>query len=569
MTAHTIKKLAFTVIPGTLFLGVCVPSANALNITRQGSYETGLEVGAEIASYDPTSQRLFITNAATNQIDIVSISNLNNPSLVSSINLNTFGGGVNSVAVKNGIVAVAIQGNAITDSGTVAFFDTAGNSLNTVTVGALPDALTFTPDGSKVLVANEGEPNEDYTIDPEGSISVIDLSGGVANLNQTNVSTANFNAFDGQEDTLRANGVRIFGLDIDHPNDPTKKASASRDFEPEYIAVSPDGDTAFVTLQENNAFAVVDIATAMVTDVLPLGFKDHSLPGNGLDASDRDGEINIQNLPVFGMYQPDTIASYKVGEETYYVTANEGDARVRPTDDDVLPEPNDEEGDVFNEEDRAKDLTLDPTAFPDAATLQTDEVLGRLNVTNTLGDTDGDGDFDELYAFGSRSFSIWNSEGELVFDSGDDFEQFTAALFPNIFNANRTGGFESRSDNKGPEPEGVTVGMIGDRFYAFIGLERIGGFMTYDVTDPLNPLFIKYVNDTALGDLSPEGLLFIPAEDSPNGDSLLVLTNEESGNTSIYSVTTPEPGSILGLMMLGIVGTLKVKFSGKNSKVKS
>ncbi|MGK7884394.1 MAG: alkaline phosphatase, partial [Crocosphaera sp.] len=228
MTAHTIKKLAFTVIPASLFLGVCVPSANALNITRQGSYETGLEVGAEIASYDPTSQRLFITNAATNQIDIVSISNLNNPSLVSSINLNTFGGGVNSVAVKNGIVAVAIQGNAITDSGTVAFFDTAGNTLNTVTVGALPDALTFTPDGSKVLVANEGEPNEDYTIDPEGSISVIDLSGGVANLNQTNVSTANFNAFDGQEDTLRANGVRIFGLDIDHPNDPTKKASASR-----------------------------------------------------------------------------------------------------------------------------------------------------------------------------------------------------------------------------------------------------------------------------------------------------------------------------------------------------
>ncbi|MGK7886093.1 MAG: choice-of-anchor I family protein, partial [Crocosphaera sp.] len=383
------------------------------------------------------------------------------------------------------------------------------------------------------------------------------------------VSTANFNAFDGQEDTLRANGVRIFGLDIDHPNDPTKKASASRDFEPEYIAVSPDGDTAFVTLQENNAFAVVDIATAMVTDVLPLGFKDHSLPGNGLDASDRDGEINIQNLPVFGMYQPDTIASYKVGEETYYVTANEGDARVRPSDDDVLPEPNDEEGDVFNEEDRAKDLTLDPTAFPDAATLQTDEVLGRLNVTNTLGDTDGDGDFDELYAFGSRSFSIWNSDGQLVFDSGDDFEQITAALFPDIFNANRTGGFESRSDNKGPEPEGVTVGMIGDRFYAFIGLERIGGFMTYDVTDPLNPLFIKYVNDTALGDLSPEGLLFIPAEDSPNGDSLLVLTNEESGNTSIYSVTTPEPGSILGLMMLGIVGTLKAKFSGKNSKVKS
>ncbi|MDJ0729168.1 MAG: choice-of-anchor I family protein [Crocosphaera sp.] len=566
IASQSIKQFAFTVIPATLFLGVCVPSANALNITRLGSFETGLEAGAEIASYDPITQQLFVTNTANNQIDIISITNPKNPFLVNSINLTSFGGGVNSVAVKNGIVATAIEANTITDPGTVAFFDVTGNPLNSVTVGALPDMLTFTPDGSKVLVANEGEPNEAYTVDPEGSISIIDLSGGIAGLNQSNVSTASFTAFNGQEATLRANGVRIFGVNASGID-----ASASQDFEPEYIAISPDGETAVVTLQENNAFAVVDIANAVVNHVLPLGFKDHSLPNNGLDASDRDDRINIQNWPILGMYQPDAIASFEVEDEVYYITANEGDARVRPTDDDVLPPPDDEEGIIFNEESRVKDLILDPEAFPNAAELQEDENIGRLNVTNTLGDPDEDGDFDELYAFGTRSFSIWNSNGELVFDSGDDLEQITAALFPDIFNANRDvtpDSFDSRSDNKGPEPEGVTVGVIGNRTYGFIGLERIGGFMVYDITNPLSPQFIAYQNDTALGDLSPEGLLFISPQDSPNNKPLLVLTNEESGNTSIYSVTTPEPSFILGLMMLGIVGTLKNKFSGNHSKVK-
>ncbi|MDJ0660059.1 MAG: choice-of-anchor I family protein [Crocosphaera sp.] len=559
-TPNYIKNFLFTVIPATLFLGTCIPSANALNIKRLGSYETGVESGAEISSYDPISQQLFVTNGANNQIDIINISNPKNPFLVNSINLNSFGSAVNSVDVNNGIVATAIQANTITDLGTVAFFDVSGTLLNSVTVGPLPDMLAFTPDGSKILVANEGEPNEAYTNDPDGSVSIIDVSGGIADLNQTNVSTADFLAFNGQEDALRASGVRIFG----------QNASASQDFEPEYIAISPNGDTAFVALQENNAVAVVDIANAMISDVLPLGFKDHSLPGNGLDASDRDGVINIENQPIFGMFQPDGIASFKVGEDVYYVTANEGDARLRPTDDGVFPPPNDEEGDIFNEEARVKDLVLDPDAFPDATELQADENLGRLLVTNTLGDTDGDGDFDELYAFGTRSFSIWDSEGNLVFDSGDAFEQITADLLPEIFNSSEDptpDSFDSRSDNKGPEPEEVTIGIIGKRTYAFIGLERIGGFMTYDVTNPSSPQFIAYQNDTR--DISPEGLLFIASEDSPTKKALLVMTNEVSGNTSIYSVTTPEPTSILGLMMLGIIGIplrRKQKAKGKTKQ---
>ncbi|ACK67598.1 protein of unknown function DUF1555 [Rippkaea orientalis PCC 8801] len=533
LVSNSFPQLCLTIIPVTVMLVGFTDSANALSISRLGSFETGQSAGSEISAYDPTSQRLFVTNGANNRIDILSITDPSNPTKFGEIDLASLGGGVNSVAVKNGLVAAAVQANTVTDPGTVAFFDVSGTFLNSITVGALPDMLTFTPDRTKLLVANEGEPNQDYSIDPEGSISIIDLSLGVASATTT---TADFSAFNSSN--LDPN-VRIFG----------PGATIQQDLEPEYIAVSGDGQTAFITLQENNAFAILDIPNATITDVVGLGFKDHNLPGNGLDASDRDTGINIQNWPVFGMYQPDAISSFQVGNQTYYITANEGDAR---------------DYDTFSEEVRVNGVTLDPTAFPNSSTLRQNTNLGRLNITNTLGDTDGDGDFDALYAFGARSFSIWDDQGNLVFDSGDDLEQITASLLPSLFNSQGTvTDFDTRSDNKGPEPEGITVGQVGNSLYSFVGLERIGGFMVYDLTDPTNPLFVHYQNDTAIGDISPEGLLFISAEDSPNGQSLLVLTNEVSGNTVIYSVTTPEPASILGLMMVGLIGGLTRKSSTK------
>jgi hypothetical protein len=206
-----------------------------------------------------------------------------------------------------------------------------------------------------------------------------------------------------------------------------------------------------------------------------------------------------------------------------------------------------------------------------------------LEVTNTLGDTDRDGDFDALYAFGGRSFSIWDQYGKLVFDSGDAFERITAELFPEFFNSNNQQNqtFDNRSDNKGPEPEGITLAEIFGRTYAFIGLERIGGFMTYDITDPVNPFFVDYVNNrnfavkfdldnegdpdptleqlAAVGDLGPEGLLFISPEDSPNGRPLLVLANEVSGTTTIYQATVPEPSSVLSLLVVSCLGWLGLK----------
>ena len=950
--------------------------SNQINLSKIGTFTS--EDGAEIVAHDPTTQRLFITTGDT--VEVIDISDPANPTKVKDIDITSVGGGANSVAVNNGIVAVAVEADPKQDNGVVAFYDTDGNPLGTpVTVGPLPDMLTFSPDGNKILVANEGEPNDDYTVDPEGSISIVDISAGV---DSATVTTASFNGFDDQKEALINKGVRIFGPD----------ASVSEDLEPEYIAVSPDGSTAFVTLQENNAVAVVDIETAAVRDVLPLGVKDHSkgqpqvtnyeveglgpiangdgvplttpsgqtinlgglsglyyagqegdkikfvsipdrgpnpdtfkedkngdgtddtvrplalpdyqariveieldtstgvasvtneifltrddngtsvpitgapnfvfdvdgnqvdefpvdaagndvaldpfggdmegividssgnywtvdeyrpaiyqfnsegvllnrfvpegtaasagqpegtygtetlpaeyanrrrnrgfeavaldtdegilysfiqtplanpdrdasdasdvirilgidpatgepvsehvylledpavrsggrvdkigdavyvgdgkfqvierdsavgadakksifeidlkgatnvlgadfagetleqqtaedlaaagitpvnktkvtnlpsigyeagdkpeglallpdgrlavindndfglqdetIPGDGsvvlnpnptktilglidfpegnqLDASNRDvdgskdagGKINIQNHPVFGLYQPDAIDSFEVGGKTYYITANEGDARIRPDGDDILPPPNDEEGSIFNEEARIGDdeVTLDQNVFPNAEELKKNQNLGRLKITNKLGDLDGDGKFDKLFSYGSRSFSIWDEFGNQVFDSGDQIANILAEQTPDLFNADfddevldangnldfsdnsPSFGKDDRSDDKGAEPESVTVGTISGKPYAFVGLERAGGgVLVYELSDPTAPEFVQYIRTE--GDVAPEGLQFIAAEDSPNGNPVLAVANEVSKTTTLYDIEVP------------------------------
>lgn len=490
-----------------------------------GTYRSGIfdASAAEIVVYDAATRRLFVVNASTPSVEVLDVSDPSRPTKLFDIDPSAYGAVANSVAVANGIVAVAIENAVKTEPGQVVFFDTDGNFLNAVTVGALPDMLTFTPDGTRVLVANEGEPNDDYTIDPEGSVSIIDLSGGVANLTQANVTTAGFAAFNSQREQLIARGVRIFG-----PN-----ATVAQDLEPEYIAVTNDGSTAYVALQENNAIGVLSLVSGTFVDILPLGYKSHAL--SPLDASDRDGGINITTYPnLFGMYQPDAIALYEVAGQTYIVTANEGDAR-------------DYAG--FSEEARVRSLNLDPIAFPNAAELQANSALGRLTVTTTLGDTDGDGLYEELYAFGGRSFSIWDTQGNLIFDSGADFETIIAQRFPEFFNANHVenDSFDNRSDNKGPEPEGVAIGEINGRTYAFIGLERFGGVMTYDITNPAEAFFVDFTNNRnfagdpvagTAGDLGAEGLLFISAADSPTGQPLLAVANEVSGTTTLFEIDT-------------------------------
>ena len=504
--------------------------------------------GIEIVAYDSGSRRVFAINAGKNTLDVVDLADPANPLRVAVVDFAPYGGGVNGVAVRDGLVAVASEATTKTDPGRVVFLDARSlDVLGQVPAGALPDMLTFTPDGRHLLIANEGEPNEDYSIDPEGSVTVVDLSNGVAGAS---ARTARFTAWVGREAELRAAGVRVFGVKGDG-----SPSSAAEDFEPEYIAVP--GPRAYVTLQENNAVAVLDIAQARIESVLPLGFKNHAVAGQGLDPSDRDNGNLVNPWPVFGMFNPDAIATLKVRDEVFLLTANEGDARLYPTGDDVIPGL--DEGDIFNEEIRVGNggYPLDPAAFPNSATLKNNANLGRLTVTNTLGDADGDGDFDRIYAFGARSFAVWSPvafaastsptapNAGLVWDSGDAFEQITRSVYPTRFNSsNSNTSRDDRSDNKGPEPEGIAVGRVGPRDYAFIALERIGGVMVYDVSNARQPQFLQYVNTRDFGldalpgqnDSGPEGVTFIAAEDSPNGRPLLLVGNEVSQTMSVFEV---------------------------------
>ncbi|AHM61937.1 5'-nucleotidase [Flammeovirgaceae bacterium 311] len=476
---------------------------------------------AEIAAFDPKTSHVFITNGQKNALDIIKISSAGELAFVKSIDLSAYGSGPNSVAVSKRLAVVVVDGYHNEDgtykAGTAVFFDTHGNYLRQVQVGHIPDMVTFTPNGQYAVVANEAEPNADYTFDPEGSVSIIDVSN-------FSVRTADFRSFN---DNIHPE-VRIFG----------PGATVAQDLEPEYITISHDSRTAYVTLQENNAMAVVDLKSARVLEIYPLGTKDHSLMANALDVSDRDGGIQFNPWPVKGFFMPDAIASYKHQGQTFLVTANEGDAR---------------DYDGYSEEARVKDLALDPAVFPDAKWLQKNENLGRLKTTTAQGDADGDGLYEEIYTYGARSFSIWNEQGQLIWDSQDEFERILADLLPDNFGSTNDEGpsFDGRSDDKGPEPEGIVIGKIGGKTYAFIGLERIGGVMVYNISNPFAPEFITYANnrdfsaifdeDSPEGflqakDLGPEGLVFIAAHESPTKTDLLLLTNEVSGTTTLFEV---------------------------------
>jgi hypothetical protein len=523
----------------------------ALALAPLGTYETGVydASAAEIVTYH--DGRLFVVNAQAGAIDVLDIADPTRPGKLFSLNAagvlasdnstipanNT----ANSVAVRaDGLGVLAIESDVKTDNGWLVFFDANADTaavLGAVRVGALPDMVSISPDGSVAVSANEGEPSDDYTVDPEGSVSVVTLPAGLTAPVQGNVRTANFHAFEqGGGKTLHED-VRIFaGL-------PGSENPVSANLEPEYVAIDASSSIAYVAMQEANAVAVVNLADADITDIWSLGFKDHGLEGNGIDASDRDPEgaptINIRTFPgLKGMYMPDGINAYTANDQTYLVTANEGDAR--------------EWGDYVE---GARVKNLDICATSPLADLAGDADLGRLNVTTENGFNAGEGCYDELYAFGARSFSIWNTDGTQVFDSGQDFEEITAAANPDFFNSNHSASnLEGRSDDKGPEPENLAIGEIDGHTYAFIGFERVGGIAVYDITVPASAEFVTYINnrdfsismedsvDVAAdlplaGDLGPEGLAFISGSASPTGLPMLAVGNEVSGTTTLFSVT--------------------------------
>ncbi|MGV3613673.1 MAG: choice-of-anchor I family protein [Fluviicola sp.] len=496
---------------------------NELKLNLLTSFSNGAEGAnsAEIVSFDPTTDKLYIANSIGAKMDIVDLSNPAAPVLLNSISMTPYGN-INSLTVHNGVVAVAMENTNPQANGNVVFFDQDGVLISQVPVGAMPDMITFNNDYTKIMVACEGEPKSDYSVDPEGSVGIVDITGGYATLTAANVTLVNFQSFNGQEAALRSQGIRIFG----------PGSSAAQDFEPEYITLSEDNSTAYVALQENNAMAVIDIATGTVSAVRPLGTMNYANGNSGLDASDQTAGIFIGSAPIKGLFMPDALAHASIAGTEYIFSANEGDAR---------------EYSAITEVARLSATSLD-ASIPDQNILKHNQFLGRINVTNASGDTDGDGDIDDIHVFGTRSFTIWNAQtGALVFDSKDLLEQITAThpAIAGLFNASNSSGTavsKNRSDDKGPEPEGVATAVINGNHYLFVSLERVGGVMLFNVDVPSAPVYVGYYNNRSAASNGPdrgaEGIIIIKKEDSPTGNDIVILANEISSTLSIFDINT-------------------------------
>ena len=466
---------------------------NVSSFRELASTDLGGTAASEISAYDPLSQRLFtVNNETVAKVEVLDFSTGTSLTRLSAIDVSALGGVANSVAVSNGRLAIALEATNKQATGSVVIVDTRTLAvLKTISVGALPDMVTFSPDGRYIVTADEGEPNAAYTIDPVGSVSIIDIA------NNYSVKALTFETFESQKTTLLASGFRLFG-----PN-----ATLAQDIEPEYVAISPDSRKAWVTLQENNGIAEVDLVAGSILRIWPLGTKDVSLASNAIDPSDRDNKIELATWPVRTFYLPDALAHFEANGGSYLITADEGDTR-------------DYSG--YSEEARVSTLALDPVVFPNGAALKNAANLGRMVVTKSLGDTDGDGDYDVLYGIGGRGFSIFNATtGQRIYFSGKTLEEkvIAAGLYD-----------DTRSDDKGIEAEGVTVGTINGRAVAFLALERVDAIAIYDLSDPANPQFRQLL---PTGD-APEGVHFVPASNSPTHRSLLIVSCEGDGTVKVY-----------------------------------
>lgn len=536
-------------------------SVDTFSANLVGRAVLGGEGAAEIVQYHGASQRIFAINNAGDEtvVNAISIASLtgdamakNGEGVVNTTNLDSALvidmlkdaqniGGINSIAINGDLMAVAAEAAAHADDGQILFYDLSDNQVRfiaAVPAGNLPDMVTFTPDGSKVIAANEGEPSADYTYDPEGSLTVVEIANGKPGK----VTQLDLRAFNGQKAALEAQGMNFpspaAGSKI---NGATINTTVAQDLEPEYITAT--NEQAFVALQENNGFAILDLTDYSI-EVKGLGEK--SWAGLNIDTQE-EGKAEFYNWDnLYGLYQPDSIAQFEVDGNTYIATANEGDAREYFFDvaSEAFCEGMDYDEDdgclAFTDELKVKDLPLDASI----AELADDDRIRSLRVTSTKGDVDGDGDIDKLYAFGGRSFSIFNADAELVFDSGDQFSMKTKAIHGDLFNnGDDENEGDSRSENKAHEPEAITVAKIGKQTIAFIGLERMGGIFAYDVSEPANAEYLGYMINRGLengadisGDLAPEGMIFIEAKQSPTGQPLLVVGNEVSGSVAIWQI---------------------------------
>ena len=528
------------------------------------------EGAAEIVAYQASKKWIYAINSSGDEavVNIIPADTFDTAALVKdnegivtatnlasaitlSLNENT-PGDANSIAIdaNNQLLAVAMAATSVGEAGQIAFYNISGDTpvfIKNVAVGALPDMVAFSHDGAKVVVANEGEPNGDYSIDPEGTISIIDINSGT--IADTAMSI-NFQAYNNKQAELEAQGLVFANPTGRTINGSFINTTVAMDLEPEYVSISKDNKYAYVSIQENNALAIINLEDNSL-ELKGLGFKDWS--NLQFDASDKDGGVNFKSYPgLYGMYQPDTIASFSWKGANFIVSANEGDAR------EYFFDASDEADCIakggldydakdgclaYIDESRVEDLAL-------AANFDylnnDDNDIGRLKVTTVKGDINNDGQYESLYAYGARSFTIWDSNGLVVFDSGDQIARVTASVHGNAFNNNEDENKgDTRSDDKGAEPEALTFGKVGDRLFAFVGLERMGAIMVFDITNPYDVKFQDYFYNRGLepsadisGDLAPEGMTFVPAAQSATNEALLIIGNEISGSIAVWEITT-------------------------------
>lgn len=518
LSSKTMFALAFS---GTVIVAPSLTTEAAgqeFKLSVDARYDSGVQNPdggtTEIIAYNKHNHSMYLINGDTKLVEKISLDyskenamnlkpdfSVDVAELIKKIDPNFVYGGLTSIAVSpnENVVVAAVQADDYTKEGYAVFLTGEGELLSVVKIGVQPDNITFSPDGSLVLTANEGEPRNGYgegIVDPLGTVSVIDVSNSFTDLTTKNITFESFDRADKRAELVEDQVIL------------KKDAKPSVDLEPEYVVVSEDSNYAYVSLQENNAIAKIDLTTNEAISVNGLGFKDHREKGNELDLL-KNKEAKLQNENVFGIYMPDGISTYSVNGKNYIVTANEGDSR----------EWGEEDTPVFHLNENEKEIDGNEIVFYD--TVQYD---GFENGKD--------------YIFGGRSFSIVDAETmEIVFDSGSDFEKITAELFPEFFNTtNDAVKLDNRSGKKGPEPEDVKVGKIGDEVFAFIGLERIGGIMMYNITDPTKVEFVDYINtrdfsEDMKGDVSPEGLAFVPAE-KPQ----LLVGHEVSGTVTVFDI---------------------------------
>jgi hypothetical protein len=550
--------------------------------------------GIEIISYTPdnhTVAGVYVSDPdgsgagpTTFGVQVLTLGNTGGLTERFQIDLNTGNTGLAGLSSVSGVAldplgrSFGVAGVIPTDNtgtlGKLAFFNyNTGAVIGTINAGYHPDSVRFSDDGMKIYVANEGE-FKPGAAQAAGSLSIVDVSsitsGNLAALTGLTASTFDFtpgNLGSGASlSGIRNSNVAAVGTSGTFINSvPNFTMVANQDagaLEPEFVTISQG--KAFVTLQDNNAIGVFDLGTNKWEKINNLGTVTMTIDGSDTDL------LKVTTGTVKGLHMPDTIASFVVAGKTYLVTANEGDARVDDRDVSRF-------GDVGGNDSMVPILDAN---YPATATgVRANGALGRLNVSRIDGDTDNNGKIDDVTAIGTRSFSIWEVQGDNTLvrthDSGP-LDGLLNTLDTGAYNMNK-GAFaevDKRSDDKGVEPEGLTIFSVDGKTLMALMLERQNGVLLYDITDPNSPLYLDYINTYGSGVIgadpgdrlvSPEGSLFISAADSPTGTSLLLVGYEGhdggaagaviEGGIGVFQVV-PEPGSLAlligGAALLGL-----------------